>query len=214
MKKTIVFDFDGTVADTLPICFYAFQQVFRTFDARELTEEEIQAMFGPTEVGIIKQNLSNQSQISNAISHYYQSYQEKHTEYVHPFTQLHELLKDMKKSGYQIAIFTGKGRRSLDISLNQLGLNGLFDLRVSGDDVTHPKPNPQGLYIIMKELGSQPQEMLMIGDSDADIEAGMRANVQTVRVDWLSSVSSRSFQCQADYAFTEVKELRGLLSVL
>jgi pyrophosphatase PpaX len=213
VKKAVVFDFDGTVADTLPVCFYAFQQVFRKFDGRELTKEEILAMFGPSEADIIGQNLTNQSEITNAISYYYQSYQEKHNEYVRPFTSLHDLLLDMKKAGYQIAIFTGKGRRSLDISLNQLKLN-LFDILIAGDDVTQPKPDPQGLFIIMEELDSQPRDIIMIGDSDADIEAGMRANVQTVRVEWLPSALPRSFRRKPDYVFTEVKELRSLLGVL
>lgn len=211
VKKTLVFDFDGTVADTLPICFYAFQQVFLTFDRREVTNEEIYAMFGPSEVGMIEQNLTNQSEIPYAILHFYQTYQDKHGEYVHPFTPLHTLLVDMKKMGYQLAIFTGKGRRSLDISIAQLGLDGLFDILISGDDVTKPKPDPQGLDIIMKQLNSQPQEMLMIGDSDADIEAGIRANVRTVRVDWFSSVSPRSFKCQPDYVATVVNELTELI---
>ncbi|WAH39147.1 HAD family hydrolase [Alicyclobacillus dauci] len=186
-----------------------------TYDGRELPEERIQEMFGPSEVGMIEQNLMNQANIANAISYYCHVYQEKHNEYVRPFIPLHDLLVDVKKAGYQIAIFTGKGRRSLDISLDQLGLNGLFDVLISGDDVTQLKPDPQGLHIIMKELGSQPQDMLMIGDSDADIEAGRRANVPSIRVDWLPSVSPKSFQYKFDdYMMTDVKELRNLLRLL
>ncbi len=214
MKKTIVFDFDGTVADTLPVCFYAFQQVFYKFDGLDLSEEDILSMFGPTEEAIIEQNLRNHPKVNDAISHYLKTYQEKHVEYVKPLFPLHELLADIKKAGHQIAILTGKGRRSLEISLDQLGLHGLFDMLVSGDDVTRPKPDPQGLYIIMKELGAKANDMLMIGDSDADIEAGLRAKVQTVRVDWFLSSSPRRFQSQPDYVLTEVEKLRELINQL
>ncbi|HLS10243.1 HAD hydrolase-like protein [Lentibacillus sp.] len=39
--KAIIFDFDGTLADTLPVCYRAFQDVFRTFDGRELSDDDL-----------------------------------------------------------------------------------------------------------------------------------------------------------------------------
>lgn len=42
--KVIIFDFDGTVADTLPICFHAFKYVFQKSDAKELTSADIKEM--------------------------------------------------------------------------------------------------------------------------------------------------------------------------
>lgn len=47
--KAIVFDFDGTFANTLPICFYAFQNVFKEYDNTDLSSNEIKEMFGPSE---------------------------------------------------------------------------------------------------------------------------------------------------------------------
>lgn len=49
MIKAVLFDFDGTLANTLPICYYAFQNVFKKYDNRELSTNEISAMFGPSE---------------------------------------------------------------------------------------------------------------------------------------------------------------------
>lgn len=57
--RAVIFDFDGTLANTLPICFYAFQHVFKEFDNKDLSSEEIKAMFGPSETGIIRDNLSH-----------------------------------------------------------------------------------------------------------------------------------------------------------
>jgi len=57
--KAIIIDFDGTLANTLPNCYYAFQNVFKQFDNKVLTSEEIKAMFGPLETGIIRENLIN-----------------------------------------------------------------------------------------------------------------------------------------------------------
>jgi len=68
--KAIIFDFDGTLANTLPICYYAFQNVFKQFNNKVLTSEEIKAMFGPSETGIIRENLINTNK-EQAIEMYY-----------------------------------------------------------------------------------------------------------------------------------------------
>ena len=73
MMKAIIFDFDGTLADTLPICFYAFQSVFKEFDDIDVSTDEIKAMFGPSETGIIKENLKDVNH-DHAIELYYDVY--------------------------------------------------------------------------------------------------------------------------------------------
>lgn len=75
--KAVIFDFDGTLADTLPVCFLAFEAVFREFDNREVTTEEIKAMFGPSETGIIRENLKNNN-YDEAIELYYEIYSKRH----------------------------------------------------------------------------------------------------------------------------------------
>ncbi|GED34159.1 HAD hydrolase-like protein [Brevibacillus centrosporus] len=54
--RTILFDFDGTVADTLPLIFTAFRSTFQRFLHKHYTDEQIIALFGPTETGIVKRN--------------------------------------------------------------------------------------------------------------------------------------------------------------
>ena len=73
--KGIIFDFDGTIADTLPICLHSFRRVFHEFDDRSLTDQEIKAMFGPSEVGIIELNLRRKEFVPQAIEAYYAHYQ-------------------------------------------------------------------------------------------------------------------------------------------
>ncbi|WP_371413708.1 HAD hydrolase-like protein [Virgibacillus sp. Bac330] len=63
MKKeqinTIIFDFDGTLADTLNLCYHSLQKVFYVFDNKNFSVKQIKKMFGPTEPNIIKSNLIN-----------------------------------------------------------------------------------------------------------------------------------------------------------
>lgn len=208
--KTIIFDFDGTLANTLPVCDYAFQHVFREFDQRELSSAEIRAMFGPSETGIIRKNLLH-ADAEEAIELYYAKYLEQHTQLVEHNHEIHELLLHLKEKGIKLGIVTGKARRSLDISLKALQMEHFFDAIITGDDVTHPKPDPEGVFKALALLDASPEEAMFIGDSDADIQAGIQANVLTVGVHWLPDYQTLEFAVAPNSSYQTVAEFMASL---
>ena len=210
--KAIVFDFDGTLANTLPICFYAFQTVFNEFDKRELTTNEIKEMFGPSEIGIIMNNCSSPNK-EDAIEYFYKTYSEVHKSLVIDNPEILELLKSLKEAEIKLGIFTGKAKRSLDISLKALGMEGLFDVIITGDDVIKPKPDPEGLLKALSLLKVESSEAIYIGDSDADIIAGLQANVYTIGVQWLPEYQTSEFSVQPDLIIKSIKEFKSSFKV-
>ncbi|WP_255731240.1 HAD family hydrolase [Solibacillus palustris] len=210
--KAVVFDFDGTLANTLPICFYAFQTVFKEFDKRDLTTIEIKEMFGPSETGIIRNNLLNPNK-EDAIEYFYKKYSELHKSLVVDNPEILELLKSLKEAEIKIGIFTGKAKRSLDISIKALDMEGLFDVIITGDDVVIPKPDPEGLLKALHLLKVENSEAIYIGDSDADIVAGIQANVYTIGVQWLPEYQTSEFSVQPDSILKSVKEFKSTIKV-
>ncbi|RDU35638.1 HAD family hydrolase [Neobacillus piezotolerans] len=208
--KAIIFDFDGTLADTLPICYFAFQKVFKEYDGLDLTPDQIKAMFGPSETGIIRENLLHKSH-DDAIELFYETYSQKHDELVEKNEEIASLLKQLKSKGHKLGIVTGKAKRSLDISLHRLGMEGMFDAEITGDDVEFPKPHPEGIHKALAELGVSTAEAIFLGDSDADILAGKKANVHTIGVHWLPNYQSLEFTVEPDQVFTSFRELVDLL---
>lgn len=208
--KTIIFDFDGTLANTLPICDAAFQHVFREFDQRELSSAEIRGMFGPSETGIIRKNLLHPD-TEEAIELYYAKYLEQHSLFVEHNSEINELLLYLKEKGIKLGIVTGKARRSLDISLKALQMEHFFDAIITGDDVIHPKPDPEGVFKVLALLDASPQEAMFIGDSDADIQAGIEANVLTVGVHWLPDYQTLEFAVAPNSSYQTVAEFMASL---
>lgn len=206
--KAIIFDFDGTLADTLPICYYSFQKVFKQFDDRELSAEEIKLMFGPSETGIIRHNLLDDNK-EEAIELYYACYLEEHARLVQPNEEILQLLHDLKDQQYKLGIFTGKAKRSLDISLQQLNMENIFDVLITGDDVEEPKPHPEGLLKALHILKINNKEAVFVGDSDADILAGRQSSVYTIGVQWLDR--NICFQTKPDTTLNNVSDLYLLL---
>lgn len=212
--RAVFFDFDGTVADTLPLSFRAFQEVFHRYDGRNVTKEEIIAMFGPSEEGILSQNLTRPESVPEAIRDYYEIYREGHeSKECSPNPEIIELLQDLQKQGLHLAIITGKGRKSYDISAQRLGLSSYFDVVITGDDVRKPKPHPEGIERAMELLGVNAEETVFLGDSSADIQAGKEAGLRTYGVQWLSTYQSSEFEVLPDAVFRTAREFRELLKV-
>ena len=207
MIKAIIFDFDGTLADTLPVCFYAFQAVFKDFDHLECTTEEIKEMFGPSETGIIIENLQNKDH-EQAIEYFYKRYEEKHHETNYKNDEINDLLQYLKNEGYKLGIVTGKGTRSLNISLKYLNMENLFDVVITGDDVKKPKPHPEGVYKALEQLGVLSNEAIFLGDSEADIQAGIHARVFTIGVQWLPNYQTADFKLQPNLIFNKVTKFK------
>ncbi len=203
--KAVIFDFDGTLADTLPVCFLAFESVFRKFDNREVSSEEIIAMFGPSETGIIRDNLKN-GNYDEAIELYYEIYRDRHEAMVQNNEEISTLLRQLKTNGYKLGIVTGKARRSLNISLDCLGLDNIFDVIITGDDVEFPKPHPEGINKALELLSVSPNDAVFLGDSDADIIAGKQANIHTIGVHWLPNYQSPHFNTQPDEVYSNINE--------
>ncbi|ALC85645.1 HAD family hydrolase [Bacillus sp. FJAT-22090] len=205
--KAIIFDFDGTLANTLPICYYSFQSVFQEFDNKELSSEEIKAMFGPSETGIIRENLLNNNK-EKAIEKYYESYLEKHHHLVERNIEIEDLLTYIKGLGIKLGIVTGKAKRSLDISLKALQMEELFDVIITGDDVQFPKPHPEGVNKALSILNVQKEEAVFIGDSEADILAGVQAGIVTIGVQWLENYQADDFITKPNQIFTKIMDFK------
>ncbi len=210
--KAVIFDFDGTLANTLPICYYAFRNVFKEFDDKDLSPEEIKAMFGPSETEIIKENLTNLNK-EKAIELYYERYLENHSNLVKHNEEIEEMIKHLRDNGIKLGIVTGKARRSLDISLKALQMDNYFDVIITGDDVINPKPHPEGVIKALSLLGVENNEVVFIGDSDADIQAGKEANVHTVGVQWLPDYQTVEFEIEPDYFFNSVNQFVDFIQI-
>ncbi|KKC48952.1 hypothetical protein VE23_20730 [Paenibacillus sp. D9] len=211
--KLVLFDFDGTLADTLPLSFSAFKAVFKQFGDQDLTNEDIVAMFGPTEDDIIRRNIPAGHSAEEAIRRYYAVYENGHRDgTMTGDSDVAALLDILRGKGIAMGVITGKSRRAYDISVEALNIADCFAISVTGDDVDKPKPDPEGILLGLGKLGASPAETVFIGDSNADILAGKAAGVRTFGVRWLSTFQSAQYDAEPDGLFSSTAEFLQLLN--
>jgi phosphoglycolate phosphatase len=98
-------------------------------------------------------------------------------EKVVPIKGIQTFLSQMKEYGFHTALATNDERKDTEAILNHLGIGGLFDTILCAGEVNLPKPHPETILTICRQLGIDPKETVMVGDSVADMTTGKRAGV-------------------------------------
>jgi pyrophosphatase PpaX len=111
----------------------------------------------------------------------------------------------LKSKDLKLGIYTGKARRSFEISCNHLDMGRFFDFSITGDDVEKPKPDPEGLVKALSIMNLCNHEVLYVGDSDADIEAGFRAGIKTIGVTWFTNGDAK-FITSPSHIISDINE--------
>lgn len=181
--KGVIFDFDGTLADTLPLCIKAFKQALLKFTGIEYSDQQIMDRFGPTEEGMIKQMVPDKAE--ECLEHFLHLYKEFHVDYPDSFEGIKDVLDLLRQKQIKIALVTGKGPVSADISLKYLNLLNYFDIIETGSPDGAAKP-----YYISKVLSRwnlKPEETAYVGDTAYDVTAAKEAGIIPLSVLWAST---------------------------
>ena len=204
----LIFDIDGTLTSTNELIFKSFNHIAKKYLNRTFTDNEIIALFGPTEDVILKEWCGKN--FENAKKDYYKYYKSHHN-IAKLYPGIKELLDYLKSKRILLSIFTGKGRRASLITLEELNIINYFDLIVTGDDVANHKPSSEGIMIFVNKHNLKKDEVLMIGDSVADVRASKEAGIRIASALWDSYAAEEVKNLGSDYYFNTVDELREFL---
>ncbi len=204
----IIFDVDGTLTSTNDLIFESFRYITNKYLHKSLTNEEITALFGPTEDVILKEwGGDNYEAIKDD---YYSFYSDNHY-MAELYPGIKDILEFLKSKNVPVSIFTGKGRKAALITLKKLDVFNYFDLIVTGDDVSEHKPNAEGINKFVDKFNLEKERVLMIGDSPSDIKAARSAGVKIASVVWDRYTKKEVVNLDNDYVFHKVSELKEFL---
>lgn len=196
---------DGTLTQTNQLIYDSFNHVAGKYINKHLTPAEVIAFFGPPEKEAVENMIGSQN-IEPAMVDYYRFYMNEHNNLAVVYPGIKELLQFLKAKNIIITLFTGKGRRTTDISLEKFGIAEYFQLTVTGDDVDEFKPSGNGIKKILEKFSLDPNDVLMVGDAVADFKASRETGVDIASVVWDSYGKDEVVRLLPDFIFHDVQE--------
>lgn len=176
----MIFDLDGTLADTLPVCIQAYQATVKYFGGWVPEESEIYARFGPSEEGMLEEFIPGK--LDRTLPYYLERYEEYHTQCPQAFLGVDELFSVLHSRGIRAAIVTGKGPLSAAISMRILGLSKWVDIVEAG--FAHGADKPHSIGLVLRRWEMPPEQAAYVGDMPYDIRAARQAGLLPVGAAW------------------------------
>jgi pyrophosphatase PpaX len=207
----VIFDLDGTLADTFPIIISSWNAAVREPLGRTFTPGEIISRFGVPEEPMLRRELPP-DEVERAMDVFHKHYEAEHG-IVEPFEGIPELLNAIAEAGIPMGVVTGKGRRSADITLRLLGWDDMFGSVMTGDDVARQKPHPEGALAVAQDMGVDARHCVFIGDTPSDVQCGQAAGMTTIAAGWHSVYLDRLREARADFWADDPSEVADMLGL-
>ncbi len=193
--KAVIFDLDGTLADTLPLCIKSFQLAFEEILGVKYSESEVIKYFGQTEEGIVKSLAPDRWE--ECLDAYIKIYTENHDLCPAVFDGVNEILEFASNNNFKMAMVTGKGVHSVYITLDYYGIRKYFEYVETGSTTGIIKD--QCMEKLLKLWQIPANQAVYLGDQPSDITSSKKAGVLPIAVTWASTTNSDLLEAENPY---------------
>ena len=173
----LIFDCDGTLADTMPLHFVAWQEVL-TSHGIQFNEDLFYAFAGQPTVKIVADLLKQQGLTGDPVVISTEKEQAflKALPQVKPIEPVVEIAKAFRASK-PMGVGSGSNRDTVFQILERIGLADFFDAVVGAEDTVKHKPEPDVFLEVARQIGVEPTACEVFEDADLGVEAGQRAGM-------------------------------------
>lgn len=181
----VLFDLDGTLADTIPLILRCYRHTMLTHRGEALPDDLWVRHIGKPLRVTMTHFASDAEEAERMIATYVAFQRSVHDEIVCAFPGAVPAVDAFRARGVRTGVVTSKGREMTGRTLACCGLERM-DVLVTADDVRQGKPHPEPVLKAISELGleDRPEDVLFVGDSPYDLVAGREAGVRTAAVLW------------------------------
>ncbi|WP_146551675.1 HAD family hydrolase [Rummeliibacillus sp. SL167] len=211
--KNLIFDFDGTLADSRQCSVLATQQAFIEFGLKKPSEKQIEYYMGvPIEVSFKKMATTGftDESFEKLLTIFRQAYKNLENKTLSTFPNIPNVLESIASSGKQLFVVSSKKSDVLLRNLQTLNINTYFKDIIGSDKVTHYKPHPEGILKLMDFYQLNADETVMIGDTIFDLQMAKSANVFSCGVTWGSHSKEALQEERSTFLVDEVNQLAML----
>ncbi|KKI92833.1 pyrophosphatase [Bacillus sp. SA1-12] len=209
--NTLLFDLDGTLINTNELIIESFLHTLNSYYPGQYKRETVLPFIGPTLYDTF--GSIDQDRMEEMVKAYRKFNHEQHDLLVTEYDTVFETIKTLKENGFKLGIVTTKIRDTVNMGLKLTKLDQFFDVVVTLDDVENAKPHPEPVLKALAQLGSSPEEAIMVGDNHHDVEAGKNAGTKTAGVAW--SIKGREYisSYNPDYLLEKMSDILPIVGV-
>ena len=212
--KTVIFDLDGTLLDTLQDLTNSVNFALQAMKYPERTLSEVRMFVGNGIGKLIERAVpkgTNTLDIQKTLQIFKSHYEQHCEDYTAPYPGIYELLDFLKEQGVQTAIVSNKADFAVKKLCKKYFANSI-SLAVGECENVRKKPAPDSVLAVINQLNSDNETTVYIGDSDVDIETARNANIDVISVTWGFRDKNFLLEKGAFICADSTSELKNLIS--
>lgn len=185
--KAYIFDFDGTLVNSLPSIAYFANRALNKYGLPSISEERYKKLVGNGAVKLTHRMLrevgAGEEMFDKVYREYFDTYDRNFSYLTVPYDGITEMLKELKRNGCKTAVVSNKPDVTTKKICDEL-FGDLIDICRGQLDGFPIKPDPAGVFEIIKQLGVKKEDCVYCGDTITDMETGKNAGLYTIGVLW------------------------------
>lgn len=208
MKKIVILDFDGTIADTRPVILNTFHRTLDAMNLPQHSDDEIAATIGlPLLKAFPTLEPMNEEMAAVCTATYRRIFEDVNAEIGVPmFPHVADTLRQMHDKGCILTIATSRGYKSAAEFIKNFHLDDIITFIIAAEDVKHAKPDAEPVEKTLKHYGLKPEDAVVIGDTHFDILMGRNARCATIGVTYGNGSRESLVEAGADYVVDDFAE--------
>lgn len=214
MLKAVLFDMDGTLGDTLPLCVEAYRQCVAELTGRTPGRKEVVSWFGLSDRGVLGRLLGmSPDDAALPIDRFVAIYERLLPELAPaPFPGAVEMLRAVKAAGLRVGLISGKEHYTAMPTIKYYGMEGLFEWYGLGLPTHNCKA--ERLQQVMQLWGLEPRELIYVGDVPSDISPSHSVGVRIINAAWAGTTQDDGQACMQlnpEYRLNDFNDLLPLI---
>ena len=210
----VVFDFDGTLADSQSLLVGLVNEVLAAHGLPLAPERAVAECIGLPLATVFRRNLAvaEDEQIAT-LCRFYRAHADTQ-EFVSQFRLfpgVRATLDDLRATGTRLAIGTSKGHATTHDILKHCRIDDVIEAVVGGDIVGQGKPHPETVDRLVTQFGAARERTLMVGDTTFDIEMGQAAGVSTCAVTYGMQPEAALRRLNPSFVIDRIEELKVIV---
>lgn len=210
MIDTVIFDFDGTLADTNQLIINSFKHIYCKFHDGNCNEDYILSTFGEPLELTLRRDFGAYS-FEDVIASYRDYQVERFENDVKLYETVEETVKYLVQNNIKVGIATSRLRGSTLSALKKFDIDKYFKVVISADDVKKHKPDKEPLIKAINELNSAAENTLYVGDSKFDMECAINAEVTPVLVGWQKNSDGLAAKYNVKHVLKKMWDLTNII---